>query len=63
MSKLGEDVSTRESYINRRMPTIIRHSQDGNLSDRAISALYTPGTLVNRGQIRIHVTYGQVKKR
>lgn len=36
--------------------TIVRHGQNRHLSDGAIAALDTTGTLVHGGQISVHVT-------
>ena len=36
--------------------TIVRHSQDRNLSDGAISAFHTSCPLIDSGQICVHVT-------
>ena len=36
--------------------TIVRHGQDRNLGDGAIAAFHTPCSLVDSGQIRVHVT-------
>ena len=35
---------------------VVRHRQDGNLSDRSVAALHTTGSLINGGQIGVHVT-------
>src|SRR5438094_285143 len=35
---------------------VIGHSQDGKLGDGTIAALHSTGTLVDGGQIRVHVT-------
>lgn len=36
--------------------TIVRHSQNRNLSNRTVTALDSPGTFVHGGQVSIHVT-------
>lgn len=36
---------------------IVGHSQNGDLSNGTVTALYTAGTLVNGGQIGVHVTW------
>jgi hypothetical protein len=36
--------------------TVVGHSQDGNLRDGSVTALDTTSSLVNGGQIRVHVT-------
>ena len=40
----------------RRRRTVIGHGQDRDLGDRTIATLHATCTLVNRGQVRIHVT-------
>ena len=37
--------------------TIIRHGQDRNLGNGAISTFDTPSSLINSRQVSIHVTY------
>lgn len=41
--------------LPKELLTIVRHTQDRDLGDRAISALNSAGTLVNGRQICIHV--------
>src|ERR1700710_1874784 len=36
--------------------TIVRHGQDRNLRDGSISAFYTTGSLVDGGQVSVHVS-------
>lgn len=36
--------------------TIVRHSQNGNLSDGTVTALDSSGTFVHGGQVSIHIT-------
>jgi hypothetical protein len=36
--------------------TVVRHSQNGNLGDGTVATLYTTSSLVDGGQIRIHVS-------
>ena len=36
--------------------TVVWHGQDGDLCDRSVSSLDTTCTLINRGQVRVHVT-------
>jgi hypothetical protein len=36
--------------------TVVGHGQDGDLGDGAVAALYTTSSLVDGGQIRVHVT-------
>ena len=36
--------------------TIVRHSQNRNLSNGTVTALDSPGTFVHGGQVSIHVT-------
>jgi hypothetical protein len=36
--------------------TVVGHSQDGNLGDGSVAALYTTSSLIDGGQIRVHVT-------
>lgn len=36
--------------------TIVRHSQDGDLSDGTVPSFYTASAFVNGGQISVHVT-------
>jgi hypothetical protein len=36
--------------------TVVRHGQNGDLGNRSITALYTTSSLVDGGQIRVHVT-------
>jgi hypothetical protein len=36
--------------------TVVGHSQNGNLGDGTVAALYTTSSLVDGGQIRVHVT-------
>jgi hypothetical protein len=36
--------------------TVVGHSQNGDLSNGSVAALYTTGSLVDGGQIRVHVT-------
>lgn len=42
---------------NRVSDVVVRHGQDGNLSDGPVSAFNATGALVNGGQIRVHVTW------
>uniref|UniRef100_A0A2M4D215 Putative secreted protein n=1 Tax=Anopheles darlingi TaxID=43151 RepID=A0A2M4D215_ANODA len=41
---------------NRMGDIVVRHSQNGDLGDRTVAALDTSGTLVDGGQIGVHVT-------
>jgi hypothetical protein len=36
--------------------TVVGHGQNGDLGDGAVAALYTTSSLVDGGQIRVHVT-------
>lgn len=36
--------------------TVVRHSQNGDLSDGAVSSFHSPRPLVDRGQVGVHVT-------
>ena len=57
-------ISKRKSYQpnipngikKKKEQTIVRHSQDGNLSDGTVTALNSSGTFVHGGQVSIHVT-------
>ena len=49
----GEGVSVVKK--GRGRCTIVGHSEDGNLSDGAVASLHTPGSLVDGGQIGVHV--------
>lgn len=42
--------------IARVVLTIVRHGQDRNLGDGTVSSFYATSSLVDGGQIRVHVT-------
>lgn len=42
---------------NRVSDVIVRHGEDGQLSDGALAALDSPSTLIDGGQIGVHVTW------
>ncbi|KAH3668808.1 hypothetical protein OGAPHI_002563 [Ogataea philodendri] len=42
---------------NRVSDIVVRHGQNRNLGDRSVSTFNTTGSLVNGGQIRVHVTW------
>jgi hypothetical protein len=42
--------------VRGMLHTVVRHGQDGNLGDGSVTALYTTSSLVDGGQIRVHVT-------
>ena len=45
-----------ECFCDFQVPTVVRHSKDRDLSDGAVSALHTTSSLVDGGQICVHVT-------
>lgn len=49
-------MGSNERRIKKAIQTIIRHSQNGNLSNGTVTALDSSGTFVHGGQVSIHVT-------
>lgn len=41
----------------RQTLTVVGHSEDRDLCDGAIPPLHSAGSLINGGQIRVHVTW------
>ena len=48
--------SVYDQALWRIMLTVVRHGQNGDLSDGAVTALDTTSSLVDSRQIRVHVT-------
>ena len=49
----------QNNYTNKLQttPTIVRHSEDGDLGDRAVPTFNPACSLVYGGQISVHVTW------
>ena len=45
-----------QSHLNGFVPTVVGHGEDGDLGDGSVPALHSPGTLVDCGQICVHVS-------